>query len=344
MTILLTGGCGYIGSHAAVEMMAAGCDVILADDFKNSSRSIPMRIWRITGKLPASYEINVCDMESLDKVFGENNIDCVIHFVGTRSISDSFRSPMRCCRNNLDSVLSVLEAMDKHSCKSFVYCSSAAVYGPSAAVPYSELEPITDAASPYGRAVITAERLIEDAARSRGISAVILRCFNVAGAHPSGIIGELPRQAPTNLLPQLTRVASGELQVFHIWGDDYPTPDGTGVRDYVHVMDIARACMSAAEYAQTHEGCLAVNLGTGKGTSVLEMLSIFERTTGVEIPCVVAPKREGEAAECISESVRSIGVLDWQPEFTVEDICRDAWNWQRHLTEMNQEWAEREVI
>ncbi len=343
MTVLLTGGCGYIGSHAAVALIEAGHEPILADDFRNSSRSIPMRIGHITGKHPALYRVDVCDGTALDKIFSENKIDCVIHFAGDRAMSSSPEAPMSCYKNNICSAVSVLEAMVKHSCGSLVYISSAAVYGPGAQVPFTELEPITDAASPYGRAVISVERLVEDAARSYGLSAVILRCFNPAGAHPSGIIGEMPRRAPENIMPLLTRAACGELAGFPVFGDDYPTADGSAVRDYVHVMDVARACVSAAEYAQTHEGCMAVNLGSGKGTSVFEMLRTFERATGVKIPYFVAARRAGDAAECFSESVRSIGVLDWQAELTLEDMCRDAWHWQRNISEMRR-YEELDVV
>ncbi len=343
MTVLLTGGCGYIGSHAAIALMEAGHEPILADDFRNSSHSVPMRIGHITGKVPAFYDCDVCDRAALDNIFAENEIDCVIHFAGDRDLAYAAEAPMRCYRENVGSALSVLEAMARHSCPNFVYISSAAVYGPGAQVPFDELEPITDAASPYGRSVISVERLVEDAVRSCGLSALILRCFNPAGAHPSGLLGELTRRAPGNLMAQIARVASGELDYLRLFGDDFPTADGTGVRDFVHVMDVARACVNAVEYAQAHEGCMVVNVGSGRGTSVLELLSTFERVAGVSVPYAVAPKREGDAAECFAETVRSVGVLEWQPKLTLEDMCRDAWHWQRKVSEMMR-YAELDVV
>lgn len=331
MSVLLTGGCGYIGSHTAVVMMEAGYDVILADDFRNCSRSVPERIRRITGKRPRTVDVDVCSRERMRELFAGEKIDGVIHFAGLKAVGESTVIPTAYYRDNLDSTLTLLELMVEYGCRTIVFSSSATVYG-GGDVPFTESSPVTDSTNPYGRSKIMNERIIQDAARAYGLSAVLLRYFNPVGAHPSGLIGEEPSGVPGNLMPFVSQVAAGLREKLMVFGDDYPTPDGTGVRDYIHIMDLAEGHIKALEYAEDHSGCIAVNLGTGRGASVLELVRTYEKVSGVKIPYEITARRPGDIAECWSDPSLAEELLGWKAKRTLEDMCADAWNWQKRCT------------
>ncbi|MBQ7565883.1 MAG: UDP-glucose 4-epimerase GalE [Oscillospiraceae bacterium] len=330
MTILLTGGAGYIGSHTAVCLLDAGVDVVIADNFANSSPKVLERIEEITGKKPVCIEADLCDREATDAIFRTHKIDGVIHFAGLKAVGESCREPLRYYRNNLDSTLTVLETMARHGVKRFVFSSSATVYGDQPA-PLTETTPTGNCSNPYGWTKYMIEQILKGAcAADPELSVVLLRYFNPIGAHESGRIGENPNGIPNNLMPYIAQVAVGKLEKLHVFGDDYDTPDGTGVRDYIHVVDLAQGHLDAIRYAEKHTGCEVFNLGTGNGYSVLDMVKTFSRVSGVEIPYVIDPRRPGDLATVYADPKKAETVLGWKAKRNLEDMCRDTWNWQKN--------------
>ena len=329
MNILLTGGCGYIGSHTAVSLIEAGHRVILADDFRNCGRDVPERIAAITGVLPKTVEVDVCGKEAARCLFTEQPIDGVIHFAALKSVPTSVKEPLAYYRNNLVSTLTMLELMAEYGVKNIVFSSSATVYGADHPMPLTESDAIGDSTNPYGRTKIMNERIIEDAARAFGLGAVLLRYFNPVGAHPSALLGEDPQGIPGNLMPFLTQAAAGKRERLTVYGADYPTPDGTGIRDYLHICDLAEGHVKAMEYAAGHPGCTAINLGRGEGCSVLQLIETFRRVNGVEVPYAIGQRRDGDVAECWSDPSLAETLLGWKATRSLEDMCRDAWRWQQ---------------
>lgn len=329
MKVLLTGGAGYIGSHTCVELLEQGFDAVIADDFSNSKPEAVKRIEEITGKSVALYPIDICDKEALRKLFEEQKIDAVIHFAGFKAVGESCQKPLMYYRNNLDATLTLLEVMKEFNVNKIVFSSSATVYGESNPIPYVETMPITGCTNPYGWTKLMIEQILKDTANADpDLSAVLLRYFNPIGAHPSGRIGEDPSGIPNNLLPYVAKVATGKLPKLGIFGDDYDTVDGTGVRDYIHVVDLARGHVAALQYADTHKGVEAINLGSGKGHSVLEVVNTFTRVNGVPVPYEIKPRRAGDLPEFYANAQKAKELLNWEVEYTLEDMCRDLWNWQ----------------
>ena len=329
MNILLTGGAGYIGSHTCIELISAGHTVVIADNLCNSSKKAVSRVEEITGTKIPFYEIDVCDYDMLSKVFEENKIDYVIHFAGLKAVGESCEIPLRYYRNNLDSTLTLLEVMKKYGCHNFVFSSSATVYGIPETVPLVETMP-TSCTNPYGWTKLMNEQILTDATKADPeLSVVLLRYFNPIGAHESGMIGENPNGVPNNLMPYITQVAVGKLEQLGVFGDDYPTHDGTGVRDYIHVVDLAKGHVKAIDYASVHKGTEIVNLGTGVGYSVLDIVKTFIKVNGVDIPYAIKPRRAGDIAECYADPSKALEVLGWKAEKNLEDMCRDSWNWQK---------------
>ena len=331
MTVLLTGGAGYIGSHTAVELLSAGHDVIIADNYANSSPIVAQRITRITGKPVKCYEADAADPAALERIFQENAIDSVIHFAGLKAVGESVRLPLDYYRNNLDSTLALLAAMEAHGVRQLIFSSSATVYGRHAALPYREDAETGPCTNPYGWTKLFIEQILRDyAAAHPDFSAVLLRYFNPVGAHESGLMGEDPRDIPNNLMPYIARVAVGTLPYLNVFGNDYPTPDGTGVRDYIHVTDLATGHMAALDYAAAHTGVEVFNLGTGTGYSVLDMVHAFSRACGRDIPYRIAPRRSGDIAACYADVTKAKEILGWRAKLDIDDMCRSAWNWQSH--------------
>lgn len=329
MTVLLTGGAGYIGSHTAVELLNAGHNVVIADNYANSNPIVAQRITQITGKPVKCYEVDVADPAALERVFQENAIDSVIHFAGLKAVGESVRLPLDYYRNNLDSTLALLAAMEAHGVRQLIFSSSATVYGKHAALPYREDAETGPCTNPYGWTKLFIEQILRDyAAAHPDFSVVLLRYFNPVGAHESGLMGEDPRDIPNNLMPYIARVAVGTLPYLNVFGNDYPTPDGTGVRDYIHVTDLATGHMAALGYAAAHTGVEVFNLGTGTGYSVLDMVHAFSRACGKDIPYRIAPRRSGDIAACYADVTKAREVLCWSTRLGIDDMCRSAWNWQ----------------
>lgn len=329
MTVLLTGGAGYIGSHTAVELLNAGHNVIIVDNYANSSPIVAQRITQITGKPVRCYEADAADPAALERIFQENAIDSVIHFAGLKAVGESVRLPLDYYRNNLDSTLALLAAMEAHGVRQLIFSSSATVYGKHAALPYREDAETGPCTNPYGWTKLFIEQILRDyAAAHPDFSAVLLRYFNPVGAHESGLMGEDPRDIPNNLMPYIARVAVGTLPYLNVFGNDYPTPDGTGVRDYIHVTDLATGHMAALDYAAAHTGVEVFNLGTGTGYSVLDMVHAFSRACGRDIPYRIAPRRSGDIASCYADVTKAKEVLGWSARLDIDDMCRSAWNWQ----------------
>lgn len=328
MKVLLTGGAGYIGSHTCVELINAGHTPVIADNYDNSCPEAVNRIEEITGKKVPVYEIDVCDREAVDKMFSENDFDAVIHFAGLKAVGESCEIPLRYYRNNLDSTIVLLEAMEKNNVPNFVFSSSATVYGVPEKVPLVEGMP-TGCTNPYGWTKLMNEQILTDAsAADKNLSVVLLRYFNPIGAHESGRIGEDPNGIPNNLMPYITQVAAGKLKELGVFGDDYPTPDGTGVRDYIHVVDLAKAHVKALDYANEHKGTEIFNIGTGTGYSVLDIVNTFMRVNNLTIPYKIKPRRSGDIAECYANPGKAEKILGWKAEKNLDDMCRDSWNWQ----------------
>ncbi len=331
MNVLLAGGAGYIGSHTCVELLEAGHSVVVADNYSNSCPEAIRRVEEITGKSVKLYEADVCDSEAVDRIFSENKIDAVIHFAGLKAVGESVAKPVMYYRNNIDSTLTLLENMKKHGVSRFIFSSSATVYGTPKEVPLVETMPTGSPTNPYGWTKLMMEQILTDTANANPeMSIVILRYFNPIGAHKSGRIGEDPNGIPNNLMPYITQVAAGRLERLGVFGDDYPTKDGTGVRDYIHVVDLAKGHVKAIEYSENHSGTEIVNLGTGTGYSVLDIVKAFERVNGVKIPYVIKPRRPGDIAECFANAEKAEKVLGWKAELGLDEMCFDSWNWQSH--------------
>ena len=329
MNVLLAGGAGYIGSHTCVELLEAGHSVVVADNYSNSCPEAIRRVEEITGKSVKLYEADVCDSEVVDRIFSENRIDAVIHFAGLKAVGESVAKPVMYYRNNIDSTLTLLECMKKHGIKRFIFSSSATVYGTPKEVPLVETMPTGSPTNPYGWTKLMMEQILTDTANADPeMSIVILRYFNPIGAHKSGRIGEDPNGIPNNLMPYITQVAAGRLEQLGVFGDDYPTRDGTGVRDYIHVVDLAKGHVKAIEYSENHPGTEIVNLGTGTGYSVLDIVKTFERVNGVKIPYVIKPRRPGDIAECFANAEKAEKVLGWKAQLGLDEMCFDSWNWQ----------------
>lgn len=329
-TILLTGGAGFIGSHIAVELLQDGYDVVIADDLSNSRADVIDRIEKITGRRPAFYRIDAADSAALTKVFDEQPIDAAVHLAGFKAVGESVQKPIEYYRNNLDTTLTLLETMRSYDVRRLVFSSSATVYGADNPVPYTEDMPAGCCTNPYGWTKWMIEQILADVVRAdAALSVVCLRYFNPVGAHESGLIGERPNGVPNNLMPYITQTAAGIRKELSIFGDDYETPDGTGVRDYIHITDLARGHIAAIGYTEEHVGWEAINLGTGHGTSVLKLVQTFERVNGVPVPHRIAPRRAGDLASCYAGTEKARRLLGWQAEKGLEDICRDAWRWQK---------------
>lgn len=337
MTILLTGGTGYIGSHTAVELLNSGHDVVIVDDLSNSQASVVDRLEKITGNRPTFYQADVANAAALNAVFEKHNIDAVIHFAGFKAVGESVQKPVAYYRNNIDVTLTLLEVMAKHGVNRMIFSSSATVYGQSEAVPFTEESPCLGCTNPYGWTKYMIEQILRDtAAANQEMSVVLLRYFNPVGAHESGMIGEKPNGIPNNLMPYVTQVAAGIRDHLSVFGNDYPTRDGTGVRDYIHVVDLAKGHTAALAYSVAHKGCEVFNLGTGIGYSVLDLVKAFEKVNGVKIPYEIAPRRAGDIATCYAGTDKAERMLHWRAERTLEDMCRDSWRWQQ------SEWAKSE--
>lgn len=331
MSILLTGGAGFIGSHTAVEMINAGYDVIIADNLSNSSEKVLDRIETITGKRPKFYKIDVAVKEDVQKLFKENKIEGVIHFAGYKCVPESTKLPLKYYRNNIDSTLTILEVMEENNCNAFVFSSSATVYGEKNKVPFNENMETGGTTNAYGSTKFMIEMILQDVAKANDkFSAVLLRYFNPIGAHPSGLIGEAPDGIPNNLMPYITQTAVGIREALNVFGTDYNTPDGTGVRDYIHVVDLAKGHVAAIKYATEHTGAEAINLGTGNGSSVLEVVHAFEKASGVKIPIVYKERRPGDVEYSYASVEKASKLLNWKAEYNLEDMCKHAWNWQEH--------------
>ncbi|MBQ1471632.1 UDP-glucose 4-epimerase GalE [Eubacterium sp. AB3007] len=330
-TVLLTGGAGFIGSHTAVQMIEAGYEVVIADDLSNSERSVVERIGEITGTIPIFYECDVAHKASLEQIFREHKIDGVVHFAGFKAVGESVEKPLAYYRNNLDTTLTLLETMGEHGVHDFVFSSSATVYGMSEDVPFTEEQPTGGCTNPYGWTKYMIEQILRDAAAADpALSVVLLRYFNPIGAHESGLIGEKPNGIPNNLMPYITQVAQGIREQLSVFGNDYPTHDGTGVRDYIHVVDLADGHVAALRYAAEHKGCEVFNLGTGNGYSVLDLVEAFREVNHVDVPYEIAPRRAGDIATCYADTQKAESVLGWKASRGVEEMCRDAWNWQKN--------------
>ena len=331
MNVLLAGGAGYIGSHTCVELLEAGHSVVVADNYSNSCPEAIARVEEITGAKVKVYEADVCDPEAVEKIFSENDIDAVIHFAGLKAVGESCEKPLLYYRNNIDSTLTLLEAMKRHNVTRFIFSSSATVYGTPKEIPLVETMPTGSPTNPYGWTKLMMEQILTDTQRANPeMSIVILRYFNPIGAHKSGRIGEDPNGIPNNLMPFITQVAAGRLPQLGVFGDDYPTRDGTGVRDYIHVVDLAKGHVKAIDYSADHKGAEIVNLGTGTGYSVLEIVKAFERVNNIKIPYVIKPRRAGDIAECFANAEKAEKVLGWKAELGLDEMCFDSWNWQSH--------------
>ncbi len=328
MRILVTGGAGYIGSHTCISLLAQGHKVTVVDNLSNSKQESLRRVASITGQSLVFHQVDLLDGVALNNVLDSTQIDAVIHFAGLKAVGESVKSPLLYYNNNVVGTLNLLEAMAKHKIFKLIFSSSATVYGDPDDVPIKEDAPLR-VASPYGRTKLMIEDILRDAGAADGKWRVaILRYFNPVGAHPSGQIGEDPQGVPNNLLPFVTQVAVGTLPVLKIFGNDYDTPDGTCVRDYLHVMDLADGHVKALEYVQEHSGVKAFNLGTGKGSSVLEVVSAFEEATGVQIPREFGPRRPGDVPQCYADPTLAQTELNWKAARSLSEMCADAWRWQ----------------
>lgn len=326
MTVLVTGGAGFIGSHTCVELLNAGHEVIVVDNLSNSKPEAIDRIQQITGKRPQFYQMDILDRRGLQGVFDHGRIDAVIHFAGYKAVGESVEKPLEYYWNNITGTLTLLDAMKVGGCKKIVFSSSATVYGMDNPVPFKE-EYKTSATNPYGYTKVMIEQILKDLCRSDpSWSAVLLRYFNPIGAHESGLIGENPNGIPNNLLPYVAQVADGVLPELKVYGDDYDTPDGTGVRDYIHVVDLAKGHLAALDYAVKHTGAEPVNLGTGHGTSVLEIVKTFEKVNKVHVPYHIAPRRAGDIASAYADTAKAERIFRWKAEKGIEEMCRDGWN------------------
>lgn len=328
MNILVTGGAGYVGSHACVELLEAGHDVVVVDDMSNSSAESLRRVEQITHKSPVFYRIDVCDAEAMDSIFEEHHIDCVMHFAGYKAVGESVALPLKYYRNNLGATLTLCESMQRHGVKRIIFSSSATVYRQDNPMPVSE-DAALGCINPYGRTKLMCEQILDDfAAAESDFCAVLLRYFNPVGAHESGMIGEDPKGTPNNLMPYICQTAIGRRRELLVFGGDYDTVDGTGVRDYIHVMDLAKGHVAALAFAMSHSGVHPFNLGTGRGYSVLEMVHTFQRVNNVKVPYRITARRAGDLPVCYADPSKAEAVLGWKAVKNIDDMCADAWRWQ----------------
>ncbi len=329
MSILVTGGAGYIGSHTLVRLLEKGESVVVLDSYSNSSPEALRRVKQLTGKDFKACEGDACDEELLKRIMRENAVESVIHFAGHKAVGESVAKPLMYYKNNLESTISLLRAMQEEGVKTLIFSSSATVYYREDTVPLTEDERL-GCINPYGWTKFMNEQIIRDCcAADSELRCVLLRYFNPVGAHPSGLIGEDPSGIPNNLMPYICQTAVGLRDHLTVFGDDYKTHDGTGVRDYLHVCDLAEGHVCALSYARSHKGCEAINLGTGKGYSVLDVVNAFEKANGIRIKYVIGPRRPGDLDECYADPSKALRLLGWQAKHTLEEMCRDGWNWQR---------------
>lgn len=329
MTVLVTGGMGYIGSHTCVELLEQGMDVVVVDNLVNSSAEAGKRVEQITGRPLKFYQMDVRDRAGLDRIFTEQKIDCVIHFAGLKAVGESVQMPLEYYDNNLGSTITLCEAMRDHGVRQIIFSSSATVYSGDNEMPLYETSRTGNCTNPYGWTKYVCEQILRDyVVADPSWSVVLLRYFNPIGAHPSGLIGEDPRGVPNNLMPYISQTAIGRRECLSVFGDDYDTPDGTGVRDYIHVTDLISGHIAALKKLETKPGCIIHNLGTGNGTSVLEMVHRFEAVNGVSVPYRIVARRPGDVASCYADPSKAFEELGWKAVKTLDDMVRDSWMWQ----------------
>lgn len=330
MSILVSGGAGYIGSHTCVELIQAGHDIVVVDNFVNSCPEAIHRVEQITGTTIPFVEADLCDAAAVEQIFKQHpDIDSVIHFAGLKAVGESVAKPLEYYTNNLTSTLVLLNAMRAHNVKNFVFSSSATVYGDPATVPIREDFPTGGTTNPYGTTKLFIEKILMDYCKADPtLNVALLRYFNPIGAHESGLIGEDPNGIPNNLVPYIAQVAVGKLEKLHVFGGDYPTPDGTGVRDYIHVVDLARGHVAAIEKVSQNCGLFVCNLGTGKGYSVLDILHAYEKACGKELPYVMDPRRPGDIAACYADPQKAWDEMGWKAQYGIEEMCASSWKWQ----------------
>ncbi len=330
MTVLLTGGAGYIGSHTALSILNSGKEVVVLDNLSNASPEALTRVEQLTGKKAPLVVGDCANREDLEKVFSQYKIDQVVHFAGLKAVGESVAKPLMYYRNNLDATLTLLEVMQEHGCFDIVFSSSATVYGTIQEMPLKETFPL-GCTNPYGWTKFMSEQILRDTGKADPrFHIVLLRYFNPVGAHESGQIGEDPSGIPNNLMPFICQVARGRLKELAVFGNDYPTKDGTGVRDFIHVMDLAEGHLAALSYAEKHAGVEVFNLGTGTGYSVLDLVHTFEKVNQIKVPYRIAPRRPGDIATCYADPSKAKEMLGWSAKRSLEDMCRDAWNWQKN--------------
>ena len=328
--ILVTGGTGFIGSETAIALLENGYRPILVDNLSNSKEEVVDRIETITGTRPVFYKADCCDLAAFRDVFEKETIDGVIHFAGLKAVGESVSKPIEYYSNNLESTLNLLLLMREFGVKNLVFSSSATVYGVPKRVPLKEEDPVGNATNPYGETKIMIERILEDAQKADPrLNIALLRYFNPIGAHPSGLLGEDPNGIPNNLMPYICQVAVGKRKELHVFGDDYPTRDGTGIRDYIHVFDLAEGHVATLKRLEDKPGLVVYNLGTGKGTSVLELVHAFEEANGIKVPYVIDPRRSGDVAENFADVTKAEKELHWRSRFNVVDACKDAYRFQK---------------
>ena len=329
MSILVTGGAGYIGSHTVVELQNAGYEVVVVDNLSNSSKESLKRVEKITGKPVTFYEADILDREALNQIFEKESIDSCIHFAGLKAVGESVQKPWEYYENNIAGTLTLVDVMRKHGVKNIIFSSSATVYGDPAVIPITEECPKGQCTNPYGWTKSMLEQILTDMQKADPEwNVILLRYFNPIGAHKSGLIGENPNGIPNNLMPYVTQVAVGKLKELGVFGNDYDTPDGTGVRDYIHVVDLAIGHVKAIKKLDEKVGLAIYNLGTGKGYSVFDIVKNFEAATGVKIPYVIKPRRAGDIATCYSDATKAKNELGWEAKYGIEDMCADSWKWQ----------------
>ncbi len=327
--ILVTGGTGFIGSHTCVELLDAGYDVVVADNLVNSHEKSLDRVQEITGRRPVFFNVDVCDEKALDEVFSSNQIDSVIHFAGLKAVGESVAKPLEYFQNNLDASMTLCKVMRAHGVKNLVFSSSATVYSGDNTMPLTEQSRTGNCTNPYGWTKYMGEQIFKAlCVADPELSIILLRYFNPVGAHESGLIGEDPQGIPNNLMPYVSQVAIGRRDHLTVFGNDYDTPDGTGVRDYIHVVDLAQAHVLAVRYAESHKGCEVFNVGTGRGSSVLEIVHAFEKACGKKIPYVIGPRRAGDLATVYADTSKAKKVLGFTAKYDLERMCADAWRWQ----------------
>lgn len=330
MHILLTGGAGYIGSHTIIELDKAGHSVFVVDNLSNSNPEALRRVAKIIGKDVPFVEADVRDRKAMDALFEANRFDAVIHFAGLKSVGESVAMPLEYYENNMNATFVLLDVMRRHNCKNIIFSSSATVYGEPAVIPITEECPKGHCTNPYGQTKSMLEEVLMDLQRAdKAWNVVLLRYFNPIGAHPGGTIGENPNGIPNNLMPYITQTAVGRRKELGVFGDDYDTPDGTGVRDYIHVCDLASGHVAALQAIQKNCGLAIYNLGTGHGYSVLDVVKAFIKVNGVDVPYVIKPRRPGDIATCYCNPAKAKAELDWEAKYGIEEMCRDSWNWQK---------------